>query len=218
MFCPKCGYELSDDKEKIFCPNCGYKFGQKEDKNIKTKKNIWKIISCAILIVCGISSIAIYTIKLKSVNKSESFDGKDLINGTETTIGELENQNEVVNESENEDNSKSILESESEEKEFENTTEETVRIEDYAFKDREDIEDVVIPSNVTEIGKGAFYNCKNLKTIIIKTSALSTKTIGPNAFTGIYKKPTIKVPAKQMKTYKKLFGLKGMSSKAIFKK
>lgn len=93
-----------------------------------------------------------------------------------------------------------------------------VKIGNNSFTNCRNLSSITVSETVRIIGKRAFYNCKNLKTIIIKTSALSTKTIGSNAFTGIYKKPTIKVPAKQMKTYKKLFGLKGMSSKAIYKK
>lgn len=93
-----------------------------------------------------------------------------------------------------------------------------VKIGNNSFTNCGSLSSITVSETVRIIGKRAFYNCKNLKTIIIKTSALSTKTIGSNAFTGTYKKPTIKVPAKQMKTYKKLFGLKGMSSKAIFKK
>ena len=93
-----------------------------------------------------------------------------------------------------------------------------VKIGNNSFTNCGSLSSITVSETVRIIGKQAFYNCKNLKTITIKTSALSTKTIGSNAFTGTYKKPTIKVPAKQMKTYKKLFGLKGMSSKAIYKK
>ena len=93
-----------------------------------------------------------------------------------------------------------------------------VKIGNNSFTNCGSLSSITVSETVRIIGKQAFYNCKNFKTITIKTSALSTKTIGSNAFTGTYKKPTIKVPAKQMKTYKKLFGLKGMSSKAIYKK
>ena len=93
-----------------------------------------------------------------------------------------------------------------------------VKIGNNSFTNCGSLSSITVSESVRTIGKQAFYNCKNLKTITIKTSALSTKTIGSNAFTGTYKKPTIKVPAKQMNAYKKLFRLKGMSSKAIYKK
>ena len=35
---------------------------------------------------------------------------------------------------------------------------------------------------------------------------------------GIYKKPTVKVPAKQLKAYNKLLKARGMSSKAVYRK
>ena len=63
-----------------------------------------------------------------------------------------------------------------------------------------------------------FYNCKKLRIIIIKTSALSSKTIGAKAFTGTYSKPTVRVPVKKLNSYKKLLKSKGMSGKAIYKK
>ncbi len=35
---------------------------------------------------------------------------------------------------------------------------------------------------------------------------------------GTYKKPTVKVPAKQLKAYKKLLKARGTSSKAVYRK
>ena len=46
-----------------------------------------------------------------------------------------------------------------------------------------------IGKRVTSIGKNAFYGCKKLKTITIKSSKV--KTIGKNAFKSINKKATI---------------------------
>ena len=56
----------------------------------------------------------------------------------------------------------------------------------------------------TEDGaKTAFNGCKNLKTVTIKTTKFNKKSIGKNAFKGIYKKATFKCPKKQLKNYKK---------------
>ena len=57
-----------------------------------------------------------------------------------------------------------------------------------------------------------------LRSIIINTSTLSGKTVGSKAFAGTYKKPTVKVPAKQLNAYKKLLKSRGMSSTAVYKK
>ena len=87
-----------------------------------------------------------------------------------------------------------------------------------AFKNNQLLRTTVIGRNVRRIGKQAFYNCKNLRTITIRTSMLTKKNIGTKAFKGTYKNIKVKVPAKQFKTYKKFFKSKGMSTKAIYKK
>ena len=87
-----------------------------------------------------------------------------------------------------------------------------------ALKNNQLLRTAVVGSNVRKIGKQAFYNCKNLRTITIRTSMLTKKNVGAKAFKGTYKKIKVKVPAKQFKTYKKFFKSKGMSAKAIYKK
>ena len=87
-----------------------------------------------------------------------------------------------------------------------------------AFKNNQLLRTAVIGRNVRRIGKQAFYNCKNLRTITIRTSMLTKKNVGAKAFKGTYKKVKVKVPAKQFKTYKKFLKSKGMGAKAIYKK
>ena len=67
-----------------------------------------------------------------------------------------------------------------------------------AFKNNIKVTQVTIDKNVNNIGKNAFYGCKNLKKVIIKTTKLTKKTVGKNAFKGIHKKATIKVPKKKL--------------------
>ena len=55
---------------------------------------------------------------------------------------------------------------------------------------------------VTSIGSKAFYNCKKLKTVTIKSRKL--KSVGKNAFKGIYKKAKVTVPKSKYKAYRKL--------------
>ena len=93
-----------------------------------------------------------------------------------------------------------------------------VKIGHRAFANCSSLSKMTIPGSVTSIGKQAFCNCKKLRSITIKTSTLSGKTVGLKAFAGTYKKPTVKVPAKQMKVYKKLLKARGMSSKAVYRK
>ena len=50
-----------------------------------------------------------------------------------------------------------------------------------AFKNQKKIRKVVIPSGVSKIGEKAFYGCKNLKNITIKTTKLTKKRVGSKA-------------------------------------
>ena len=93
-----------------------------------------------------------------------------------------------------------------------------VKIGYRAFANCISLSKITIPGSVRSIGKQAFCNCKKLRSITIKTSTLSGKTVGSKAFAGTYKKPTVKVPAKQLKAYKKLLKARGMSSKAVYRK
>ena len=76
-----------------------------------------------------------------------------------------------------------------------------MKIVDRAFANCVSLSSITISETVSRIGKQAFYNCKNLRTVIIKTGVLSNKTIGEKAFAGTYKKLTVKVPAKQLEYY-----------------
>ena len=87
-----------------------------------------------------------------------------------------------------------------------------------AFRNNTVMKSLTIGSNVTTIGANAFYGCKNLNTVVIKTAKLTTKTVGVNAFAKTGAKPVVTVPAKQFNTYKTLLRSKGISTKAVYKK
>ena len=74
----------------------------------------------------------------------------------------------------------------------------------YAFKNNKKLKKITIGKNIEKIGKYAFYGCKNLKSIKIKTVKLKKNSIGKNAFKKINKKARFKVPRKKFKLYKKL--------------
>ncbi len=75
---------------------------------------------------------------------------------------------------------------------------------------------ISLPKKLESIGSKAFYKCGKLKTIKIQSTVL--KKAGKNAFKGIYKKATIKVPKKKLGEYKNLLKKKGQSSKVKIKK
>ena len=62
---------------------------------------------------------------------------------------------------------------------------------------------VFIGNRVTTIGKEAFYGCRALKQIALKSKKI--KSVGNNAIKGVDGTAVIKVPASQRKKYKKLF-------------
>jgi len=82
-----------------------------------------------------------------------------------------------------------------------------------AFKGNSKVTKIIIGKNVTKIGKKAFSKCKKLKLLVIKSRKLKTKNVAKNAFKGITKKTTVKVPKSKIKAYRKLLRKKGLSSK-----
>ena len=74
-----------------------------------------------------------------------------------------------------------------------------------------------IGKNVKAIGIKAFYKSGKLKNLVIKTKKLTKKTIGANAFKGIFKKAVVKTPKAKKNAYKKIFLKKGMKKTMKFK-
>ena len=87
-----------------------------------------------------------------------------------------------------------------------------------AFKNYKKLKKVTIGTNINKIGKKAFYGCSSLKNIKVKTSKLTNSRIGRQAFKEIHKKSVIKVPKRQLKTYKKILKTKGIGKKVKIKK
>lgn len=78
-----------------------------------------------------------------------------------------------------------------------------------AFNNNKKLTKVTIGTNIVKINSNAFFNCKNLKTVTIKSVYLTRKTANKKAFKNAHKKLVIRVPKKAKKIYKKIFkGLK----------
>ena len=86
-----------------------------------------------------------------------------------------------------------------------------------AFKNNRKLKKVVIGQNIVKIGKNAFYGCKNLTSITIKSSRLTLKNIGKNAFKNSSQKATVKVPKKQKALYNQILKKRGLNKKAKVK-
>ena len=86
-----------------------------------------------------------------------------------------------------------------------------------AFKNNRKLKKVVISQNIVRIGKNAFYGCKKLTSITIKSSRLTLKNIGKNAFKNTSPKATVKVPKKQKVLYNQILKKRGLNKKAKVK-
>ena len=82
-----------------------------------------------------------------------------------------------------------------------------------AFYKNTSLKQITIPAKVCRIGTQAFYGCKKLKKVMIKTTKLTSKTVGAKAFKGIAGNATIKVPKSKEKTYKTMLKKKGITGK-----
>ena len=78
-----------------------------------------------------------------------------------------------------------------------------------AFNGSKKLTKVTIGTNIKKISNNAFFKCRSLKTVTIKSVLLTKKTANKKAFKGISRKMVIKVPKKMKKAYVKMFkGLK----------
>ena len=87
------------------------------------------------------------------------------------------------------------------------------KIGNSAFEGCSNLKTVTVGKGLKAIGKSVFKNCKSLKKITLKSTKL--KTVGKTALKGVNAKCRIKVPAKKVKAYQKLF--KGKGQKASVK-
>ncbi len=86
-------------------------------------------------------------------------------------------------------------------------------ISDNAFKNCKNLKTVTIGSNVSKIGKQAFYGCSAISKITIKTTKLKASTVGNKAFQKVPAKAVIKAPKAKAKQYKKILQNKGLGKK-----
>ena len=90
-------------------------------------------------------------------------------------------------------------------------------ISDNALKNNRNLKKVVISTNVTKIGKNAFYGCKNLTSVTIRSIRLTLKNVGSNAFKNTSSKVTVRVPKKQKTLYSQILKKRGINKKAKIK-
>lgn len=76
---------------------------------------------------------------------------------------------------------------------------------------------ITLGSNLTLIPSNTFSKCTKLKTITIKSTNITSKSLGKKAFHGVSQKATIKVPSSKKKAYKTLFYKRGLTKKANVK-
>lgn len=89
------------------------------------------------------------------------------------------------------------------------------QIKDSALANSSKIKRVTVGENVKKIGKKAFYNCKNLKSITIKSELLKKSSIGANAFKGLPSDAVVTVPKEKLSTYKSILKSKGLKNQKV---
>ena len=89
------------------------------------------------------------------------------------------------------------------------------QIKDSALANSSKIKRVSIGENVKKIGKKVFYNCKNLKSITIKSELLKKSSIGANAFKGLPSDAVLTVPKEKLSTYKSILKSKGLKNQKV---
>ena len=94
---------------------------------------------------------------------------------------------------------------------FNGITYKVTAIEAKAGKGCKNLTSVTIGKNVAKIGKNAFNGCKKLKKVNIKSALLTKKSVGGGAFKNIHPKAVVKVPKKQLASYKKFLPKKGLN-------
>jgi len=81
---------------------------------------------------------------------------------------------------------------------------------------------VTLPANIASVGRKAFYNCKGLKTLNIKTSKLTDiSAVGAKAFNGTPARMKVNIFVSKGKVYNAIRSTlikRGVSGKAVFKK
>lgn len=75
------------------------------------------------------------------------------------------------------------------------------------------IKKMTIGENVKNIGKKAFCGCKNLKSITIKTTKLTSSSVKSGAFKGLNTKAVVTVPKSKLAAYKRILKAKGLTKK-----
>lgn len=87
------------------------------------------------------------------------------------------------------------------------------QIANNALKNVTKLKKLTIGKNVTSIGKNAFYGCKNLKDVVIKTKSLTKTSIKANAFKNIHSNAAITVPDTNISLYKSILKKAGINAK-----
>lgn len=90
-----------------------------------------------------------------------------------------------------------------------------VQVGPKAFKGFKNLKKITLSSNITTVGKQAFFGCKKLSSVVVKGTAL--KKIGAKAFKGTSKKMTVTFKSKKVTAKKRAALLKKMKKAGMSK-
>ena len=88
-------------------------------------------------------------------------------------------------------------------------------IGNYAASYRTNLNSVIIPTSVINVGNSAFFGCSNLSLITIEKANLPLTTLGSNVFSGCSSSLQIKVPDDRAADYKNMTNWSDYNSKIV---
>ena len=89
-------------------------------------------------------------------------------------------------------------------------------IKENAFSKCTSLVIITIPKKVNKIGDRAFYKCKNLHYILVKSNKLQESNIGKDVFSDGYSAPRVKTDKSKWRLYRKIFTESGISNNALY--
>lgn len=145
MFCPKCGFDLGDEKGLKFCPQCGGMLSQEQEEKLTGKRsrkglsNRGRIIAMAAAGILAAGGLYLAThAKCRLVIKNNECVVRE---------GIFEHRWEMTGH---------VV-----------VPEGATRIKPYTFIGCSSLSSIELPSGVTSIGDSAFYGCSSLSSLTI---------------------------------------------------
>ncbi len=88
--------------------------------------------------------------------------------------------------------------------------EKVTAILDQAFYKCSSLPEITVPAAAETIGIKAFCGCKKMKTVTIRSSKLTTASVGAGSFAGLHARAVVRVPESRINGYRRLLKKRGL--------